>query len=101
MSVATTILEQLGNSTAQISRMIGAYQFLSFENGVRFRFKARAKNGSNGVQITLTPEDLYKVEFTSRRGLSYKVKATFEGIYADDLTSLFERETGLYLSLFG
>ncbi len=69
------------------------------------RFKARAKNGANHVKISLAADDTYTVEFTAQRNWSNTLrrsettKGKFEGIYADQLRELFERETGLYLSL--
>ena len=97
--VAETILSQLGHSIQRICIMIGGYGFVSSTDGVSFRFKVRSKNGSNGLRITLDPSDTYTVEFLSVRGSSRKIKGKFSDIYAEDLRPLFERETGLYLSL--
>lgn len=99
MTVATTIIQQLANSIGRLTAMIGAYNFVGSENGVSFRFKARAKNGANGVRIVLDPSDTYTVEFFSVRAGKYKVKNTFSDIYNDSLTHLFENVTGLYLSI--
>jgi hypothetical protein len=99
MTVATTIVSQIGRSTGRMSAMIGAHTFTGSATTLTFRFKARAKNGSNCVRITLEPSDTYKVEFLSIRGTSVKTKGEFSDIYAEDLKPLFERETGLYLSL--
>lgn len=99
VEIANTIVEQLGRSTARMSMMIGAHTFTAGESSLTFKFKARAKNGSNCVRVTLDPSDTYTVEFISIRGASIKTKGSFEGMYAEDLKSLFERETGLYLSL--
>jgi len=79
--------------------MIGAHTFTGTDNSLTFKFKARASNGSNCIRVTLTPDDLYKVEFIFIRGTSVKIKNEFEDIYAEDLKGLIERETGLYLSL--
>jgi hypothetical protein len=98
LTVANTILDQMGGS-GRLASMIGVYNLTGTENALTFRFKARAKNGSNCVRITLEPSDTYKVEFISIRGRSVKVKSTHEDIYCDVLRELFERETGLYLSL--
>lgn len=99
VEIANTIIQQLGHSTARMGLMIGAHTFTAGENNVTFKFKARAKNGSNCVRITLNPSDTYTVEFISLRGMSIKTKGSNEGMYAEDLKTLFERETGLYLSI--
>jgi hypothetical protein len=94
--IAETILSQLGG---HLKAMIGAYNvFACEEGGLVFRFKARASNGSNHCKVTLV-NDLYTVVFTSVRGSSIKVKGTFEDIYNDQLRKLFERETGLCLTM--
>jgi len=79
--------------------LIGAHTFIARPDGVTFKFKARARNGSNCMRITLDPSDTYTVEFLSVRGTSVKTKGSFSDIYCDVLTDLFERETGLYLTL--
>ncbi len=99
LEVANTIAQQLGHSTGRMVAMIGAYNFVGSNDSLSFRFKARARNGANACRVTLTPADLYKVEFISCRGMSRKVKGAFDDVYAEDLKGLFERETGLYLSL--
>lgn len=97
--VATAIVQQLGRSTGRLSVMLGAKSFIAIDNGLSFRFTARAKNGSNGLRITLEPSDTYKVEFLSIRAGKVTPKGSFEDIYAEDLTRLFEDQTGLYLSI--
>lgn len=98
-TVADTILAQLGKSMRNISLLIGGHTFVASDVGVTFKFKARAKNGANCCRITLKPSDTYKVEFISVRGVKVNHKGDFEDIYADGLRGMFERETGLYLSL--
>lgn len=98
-TVADTIVAQLGHSMGRMSAMIGAHSFTAAEVGVTFKFKARAKNGANCCRVTLKPSDTYKVEFVSLRGVALRTKGEFHDIYADTLKNLFERETGLYLSL--
>jgi hypothetical protein len=96
--VANTILAQLGGG-GRLRAMLGAETFVGSENSLSFRFKARAKNGSNGLYVRLDPSDTYTVEFVSVRASKRTVKASFEDVYAEDLRRLFESETGLYLSL--
>jgi hypothetical protein len=71
--------------------------------GLRFSLPAHfAKNGINRVEVKLTPEDTYKVTF-SKIGNAPSFKATevysADNIYAEDLTRVFERETGLTLNM--
>lgn len=94
--IAETIIEQLGG---RLTAMIGAHHmFHHAEGALSFRFKARASNSSNHCKVSLVG-DLYTVVFTSIRGSKVTVKGTFEGIYNDQLKALFERETGLYLTM--
>jgi len=100
LDLANIIIQQIGRSTRNLSMAIGAHTFTAGEQSLTFKFKARAKNGANCARITLLPSDTYKVELLSLRGASIKTKYEFEGAYAEDLKPIFERETGLYLSLF-
>lgn len=94
--IAETIIEQLGG---HLTAMIGAYNMSHHAEGaLSFKFKARASNGANHCKVTLV-DDLYTVVFTSVRGMKVTVKGEFEGIYNDQLKALFERETGLYLTM--
>jgi hypothetical protein len=98
MTVATTIIDQLGGN--RFIAMTGANRFYAFPDGVSFRIPTRsAKNGINSVMITLTPDDLYDVEFGTVRAMKYTVKSAHKGIYFDMLQELFTAETGLYTHL--
>jgi hypothetical protein len=99
MEVAETIVRQLGQSTARLGLMVGAHTFTGRPEGLTFKFKAKAKNQANCVRVTLSPDDTYKVEFLRLSGVNVWTKGSFEGVYAEDLKRIFERETGLYLSL--
>lgn len=101
MSTATAdaIIEQLGRSTGNMARMIGAHTFTAGERSLTFKFKAKAQNGANCVRVTLGSSDTYRVEFIKLRGVDFWTKGDFSNMYADDLRPLFEKETGLYLSL--
>jgi len=98
LTIANTILSQMGG-TGRLSMMIGATGFVGSDNSVSFRFKARAKNGVNAFMVTLDPSDTYTIEFISVRGTSRKVKESLSMVYAEDLKSIFQNKTGLYLSL--
>jgi hypothetical protein len=98
MSAAETTLIQLGGY-GRLTAMFGATSFLLSGDVLYFRFKAKAKNGSNTIQVTLEPSDTYTVEFFSVRAGKRAYKGVFTDVYADQLKGLIERETGLYLSL--
>ncbi len=76
MSVATTILEQLGG--ARFTMMTGAKNFVGSPNSLLMRLP-----GTPGFV----------------RGAKLKVVSTHGHIYADALQSLFTRETGLAVTL--
>jgi hypothetical protein len=91
------IMDQLGG-WRRVSAMTGATMYINRGNGISFRFKGSRKY--NCIRVTLTPLDLYTVEFlkTNRYGEVSKEKS-FESVYCDQLIDLFEKQTGLYLSL--
>ena len=101
LDVANTILEQLGGAR-RLSAMIGAKNFMGegarpglHEGDLQFQFSAKAKNRANAVRVELKGDDTYTVTF-------YRTATplqTFDGIYADGLTRLFELQTGLALRL--
>ncbi len=77
--------------------MTGAKLFISSEDGVSFQIPL--SKGIRGVRIKLLPSDTYKVEFLKIFKSMVTVKSVHEGVYADQLQSLFTQETGLYTSL--
>jgi len=83
----------------RLAAMIGARNFVAREDGIQFKWGARAKNGANAISIDLTPDDTYTVTFWKGRGANTKKVETFDTVYADQLKRLFETVTGLYLSL--
>ena len=94
-TTARTIAEQIGSKAFF---MIGAKNLVASENGLTFKVGRNTK-GVSHIRVTLTPEDLYKMEFISVRGTSVKTKAEVEGIYFDMLNKMIEANTGLYTSL--
>lgn len=102
--MAQIALNQLTNSNNGGNRlvaMIGAKNFVRDEANytIGFKFAAKAKNKANYCRIKLNASDLYDVEFISIRGVNVKTVSTHNDLYADMLKSVFETETGLYLSL--
>ena len=98
MSIATTILAQLGGA-GRLSAMIGARDFMDNGNGLGFRFTAKGTRSINRVRVTLAPDDTYTVEFWSVRGVNATLVATVSDVYADSLRETIEHYTGLALSL--
>ena len=100
MSVAETILAQLGGRRFIV--MTGAKNLMSHtaDNALSFRIPGTmTKDRINYVKITLTPDDLYTMEFGKIRGTTYRVIETVEGVYCDMLRDIFTDKTGLETSL--
>ena len=95
-SVAVEIIKQLGGA-GKIMAMTGVKTFISESNAVSFRFKGSKK--ANWVKIKLNAMDTYDIEFKKIRGMNFPTTASFDGVYNDQLKSIFESTTGLYLSL--
>jgi hypothetical protein len=96
--VAQTILKQMGG-TGKLAAMVGAKDFIAYPNGVAFKFMDPGAGKPNYVKIVLNASDTYDLEFGRLRGMNYKVIKTADDVYVESLRSLFERTTGLYLSL--
>ncbi len=100
--MAMVIIKQLSPmGMGGLVAMVGANLFCIIDEGVvgiRFHFKGCRKY--NMVKIVLTAADLYDMTFAqiNRKG-DYKEGETIEGLYCDMLQGIFEKETGLYLSL--
>ncbi len=93
MSVATTILAQLGSQ--QFVAMIGAYHLVGLDNGLQFSFKGCKI--ANKCRITLDHiSDTYAMEFFKVGKFDYDQKGkTLENVYASALQSIFASVTGL------
>lgn len=80
--------------------MTGASSFVAVDRGLMFRIP-RAKNGINRVKIELTAADDYTITFHKMRANVLAVVSSFDGIYCDQLQTIFEEETGLLTNLVG
>jgi hypothetical protein len=97
MTIAQTIIAQLGGF-GRLNAMIGANGFIDTKNGVSFQFKGCRK--FNVAQIKLNGRDLYDVKLLRvTRACDIKNEVEHNDIYAEQLRSLIERQTGLYLTL--
>jgi len=97
--VSDTILKQLGGY-GRVKAMIGVKHFLTLKNGLAFKWPSRKRSKGNYVEITLTPDDLYDMEFfTVDKWGDKKPRKKYAGIMFDQLIPTFERQTGLALRL--
>lgn len=96
MSVGQIILQQLGGN--KFIAMTGAKDFVRSDAGqwLQFKLPARfAKDKINCVKITLTPADLYDIEYLYIRGFEVKTVRKSEGIFCNMLQADFTENTGL------
>lgn len=92
--VAQTILDQLGGR--RFLAMTGAKHLMYTVQGLQFKLPSRfSKQGINFVNIILTPDDLYDVEFGKIFKLTYQVIESVNGLYFDQLQEVFTRVTGI------
>jgi hypothetical protein len=94
--IAETILQQLGGNAFRA--MTGARAFVAISYGLQFHLPTTrhfVKRGINVVRITLTPMDVYDMEFGKIQGFDYAVLKTVNGVYCDQLQSVFTEVTGL------
>lgn len=94
--VTQTIYEQLGG--ARFSLMTGVRSFVQGATTLQFKLKGRTANRSNLCQVVLAADDTYTVSFHYLNNTRCVLRARHEGVYADQLQTLFTKETGLYLS---
>jgi len=96
MEIAKTILQQLGGQ-GRLIMFTGANNFVALKNGVTFKIKNRKVNF---IKITLNSLDLYDVYFYKLAAGNLKLISEHNDIYFDELIPLFEKQTGMYLSLY-
>ena len=106
-AVHDIILRQLGG---RLVSMVGANTFISYKaegdgnygegrGGVSFKFPNKGRGVPNYMKIILNENDLYDITFGRTRGMSFKVIKEFDNVQASQLKRLFEKTTGLYLSM--
>ena len=98
LEVANTIAQQMGG-VPKLTAMIGAKQFLGDKDMLQFKWSAKSKKKINTVRIQLAKNDTYKVTFYSLKGFDVSEVSGWDDVQASELRHLFERETGLALSL--
>lgn len=97
-TIALTILSQIGGN--RFCNMIGVKQNSVIPNGLRCKFKAKARNKATGVDILLNGKDLYDMKFFRIWGANKTAIAEFNDLYAEDLEETFSAATGLATRLF-
>jgi hypothetical protein len=97
-SIAQETCKQMGG-TRRLMAMVGGKNFLSDGAAFSFRFTGQNKIKANYLKVTLNSLDTYDMEFGRVHGDSYKIMATLNNVYGDQLKAIFEEKTGLYLSL--
>jgi hypothetical protein len=94
--ISAMIWRQLGAGRFVV--MTGMAQYRATESGAEFKVGKNAM-GVNFCRITLTPADLYDIEYGFLRAGKFTVKHTSTDVYADQLRADFEAHTGLRTSL--
>ena len=98
MIVANTILAQLGG--AQFAALTGAKQFVAGDTFLQFSLP-KCNDGINKCRVTLDPSDTYTIEFWSiSKSDWFKQISSDSDVYCDMLQDIFEKRTGLYVTLF-
>lgn len=88
----------------RLAAMVGADRFTYDDTGIRFFFKMCKK--ANMIEVRVNQMDtldvaISKFTYNKRTGEAKKIVVCESyGMYPDGLKCLFERETGLYLTLF-
>jgi REP element-mobilizing transposase RayT len=95
---AIAISTQMGGAGIMKALLgIDAYRIIETgEGGLAFKFKGN--RSINYCEVKLMPNDTYTINFrrvTAKQ--SYHIK-TFDYVHCDQLKTLFEKTTGLYLS---
>ena len=89
---AKTILQQLGAN--RFIAMTGAKNFAFDSKYMSFKIGRNSK-GINHVRIAHNAKDLYDMEFGFNSVKGYKVKKKVKDVYADMLTKIFQKYTGM------
>ena len=100
VEVADRIMLQLGGY-GRLSCMIGIRHTVALEGlgGLGFQFPNSGPGLPNCVEIRLNGLDTYDVEFKRIHNCTAKTTTEHANIHCAQLKGLFEKETGLYLTL--
>lgn len=95
MRIANEIARQIGNKAFT---MLGAKNISGDENSITFKIGGNVKKVTH-IKIRLNGLDLYDMIFYNVRKAVIKTLSEFSNIYADQMHSLIESETGMDTSL--
>ena len=94
MSVANTILHQLRCIDPMCLPAWGAKQLMNMGDGLKFKTSGMVK-WKGYVLIELDEaRDLYNITFGRVRKYEWKVDKKVEGVYADQLVEIIDRQVG-------
>ncbi|HWO96481.1 MAG TPA: hypothetical protein VNM45_09135 [Bacillus sp. (in: firmicutes)] len=94
---AMVILQQMGGA-GRLQAFVGGHDFICKEEGtLQFIFKLCSK--ANMFEIRLDCTDTYSMTFYQNGVNGRQEVESFTSLYNDQLQSVFEDFTGLYLSL--
>lgn len=108
LSVGQTILFQLGWN--EFTTCTGCRNFCENRDEHSLSMTIpKNRSGANRLTITLTPDDLYRLEFYffkpekltknyQWRKAEHRVIAVIDSVYCESLRDIFEQVTGLYTS---
>lgn len=97
--IADTIAAQMGG-VRTLKLMLGATVYAQPDATagttphLAVKWPNRERSRGNLMTVRLRGDDTYDVEFFNAAKLSRKSVAKFEGVYADQLVEIFERQTG-------
>jgi hypothetical protein len=92
--VAKTILDQFGGKMALVL-IGGKAKVVENGQGIGIKWPNKQRSKGNYVEIVLKPDDTYEMTFFNG---TKKVKS-YDGVYADQLQDIFEKQTGWYLTM--
>ena len=98
--ITKTIIDQMGGGNKIIAMTGGRILTDDNNNAIHIHYKMCRKSNRVIVKYDYA-SDLYDMEFFQYSKTKYTCKkiSEYKGIYFDMLKSIFEDETGLYLSL--
>lgn len=97
-SVGKTIIEQMGGPR-RLTMFLGVKEIKLLPNGAMFYFPNSKPSRGNLVEVLLDPSDTYTMNFYHASNLkgTKKLVKSVDGVYAEQLIPIFERQTGYYL----
>lgn len=105
LEIANAVFDQMGGIKS-ISSMIGAWNFKSVNenNNVSVSWSFKGSKTFNFVKVLYTPMDTYIMQIGQLRKIkgipTMVIRKEQDDLYCEDIKAYFEKETGLYLTLF-